>query len=146
MQVFISHDRADVKWVDLIREKLRDSTGPRSFHVWDWDSDIQPGDNWALKLGEALESSDAMIVLLSPRSVKSRWVRQEIDFALTNPRFSDRLISVMIEPTRDVPWILQTLPFIDGTKDSKTALRDLAALLEKVPERRSLAKKVLARR
>ena len=46
----------------------------------DWQ--VLPGDNWPLKLAEALNQANAMIVVLSPEAVESRWIRHEIEYAL----------------------------------------------------------------
>jgi hypothetical protein len=129
MNVFISYAHEDAKWADSIRQVLRESKETSRFEVWNRELELQPGENWALKLGKALEASDAMVVLLSPQSVKSPFVRQEIDFALTQPKFRDRLISVMVKPTRDIPWILRTLPFIDATGGKEEAFREVASAL-----------------
>jgi len=129
MKVFISHAQQDAKWAALIRRGLREKP---YFDVWDSELEIQAGDNWALKTGEALASSDAVIVLLSPEAVSSPFVRKEIDFVLTNRKFRDRVIPVMVKPTKEVPWILHTLPFIDGTHGKEKAIGDVAVALETV--------------
>jgi hypothetical protein len=129
MKVFISYAQEDIKWADSIRQVLRDSKKTSHFEVWNPELEIQPGENWASKTGEALESSDAVVVLLSPQSVKSPLVRHEIDFVLGQSKFRDRLIPVMVKPTREVPWILRELPFIDGTRGKEDAVRDVATAL-----------------
>ncbi len=140
MNVFISYSHADEHWADLLREQLRHFG--TEIMVWDPGSEIAPGENWALKYGKALEKADAVIVLLSPDSVKSDWVRHEIEYALSSAKFRDRLIPVMVKPTKEVPWFLRTLTFIDATKNKNdVASRVAAALRKSMPQRRSLAKK-----
>jgi len=56
-----------------------------------------------------LESSDAMVVLISAAAAKSPHTRQEIEYALSQPRFADRLIPVEVEKTADMPWILKRM-------------------------------------
>ena len=41
-----------------------------------------------------MESSDAMVVLISAAAAKSPHTRQEIEYALSQPRFADRLVPV----------------------------------------------------
>jgi hypothetical protein len=89
--------------------------------VWDAAIDIEPGENLGDALSEALNNSDAMVALISPASGQSPWVSREIEFALTHPRYQERLIPVLVRPTRDFPWILNRLQFIDATVDSKDA-------------------------
>jgi hypothetical protein len=67
-----------------------------------------------------------MVVLLSPEATQSELVQREIDFALGSLQFKDRLVSVLVRPTEDIPWILRKLPFIRGLKNpSKIADRIL---------------------
>jgi hypothetical protein len=129
MKIFLSHTQADEKWAVALGSALAEA----GFEVWNPASDLVPGANWYLELGKALERSDAMIVLLSPDAVKSQSVLSEIEFALSSSQFRDRLISVLVKPTDDIPWILRRLQFIRATKDvSETAQRVVAAL-EKLP-------------
>lgn len=140
MNVFISYSGADEDWADRLREQL--AHFGTEIIVWDPGSEIMPGENWALKYGKALEKADAVIVLLSPTSVKSDWVRHEIEYVLSSSKFRDRLIPVLVKPTKEVPWFLRTLAFIDATKNKDdVAPRIAAALRKSVPQRKSLAKK-----
>ena len=129
MKVFISYSEADEKWA----RQLRSSLAEEGFEVWNSASDIAPGDNWLLKSGRALQTADAMIVLLSPDSAKSDWVRSEIEYALSSPQFRGRVIPLLIKPTEDVPWILHKLHFIRATKDADETISRVVAILQKLP-------------
>jgi len=126
MKVFISHSQADEKWADALRKGL----SQQGIEVWDPALEIAPGENWGLKYGKGLEASDAMIVLLSPESAKSDMVRHEIDYALGSPRFRDRLVSVLVRPTTDVPWILEKQSFIRATKDIDKTVDEVTRALK----------------
>ena len=140
MNVFISYSQADQRWADFLRAQLR--VFGTEIMVWDPASDITPGENWALEYGKALEKADAVIVLLSPDSVRSDRVRHEIEYALSSPKFRDRLIPVIVKATKEVPWFLRTLAPIDATKNKEDAAPRVAAALRKsVTQKRSLAKK-----
>jgi len=139
MNVFISYSNRDEEWADLLREKLN-AAADENISVWNPASEITPGENWALKYGKALEQSDAVIVLLSPDSVKSDWVRHEIEYVLSSPKFRDRLIPIMVRPTKDVPWILRTLTFIDAGTVEDTAAKVIAALKKRTSTRKSTAR------
>jgi hypothetical protein len=129
MKVFISYSEADEKWA----RQLRSSLAEEGFEVWNSASDIAPGDNWLLKSGRALQTADAMIVLLSPDSAKSDWVRSEIEYALSSPQFRGRVIPLLIKPTEDVPWILHKLHFVRATKDVDETISRVVAILQKLP-------------
>ena len=105
MEVFVSYARQDTPIARAVARGLSDE----GYKVALAEDEIAPDDNWALKIGEALERSRALVVLLSPDAVKSDHVRREIEFALTSPQFAHRIFPVMIRPTQRVPWILRTL-------------------------------------
>jgi hypothetical protein len=102
-QVFLSYDLKDSKQARQLADKLTAA----GLSVWDAARELLPGDNWALKLGKALEESDAMIVLVSPESVDSPWVRREIEYAVGVPKYKGRLIPVVVRPTPRIPWVLR---------------------------------------
>ncbi len=131
MKVFISYSGPDEKWADLLRTAL----SKYDVEAWDPASQIAPGENWGLKYGKALENADAVVVLLSPDSVKSDWVRHEIQYALSSPQFRDRLIPVVVRPTEEIPWILRKLKVIRATKEPDETARRIVNVLRrhKVP-------------
>jgi hypothetical protein len=129
MNVFLSYSEADRKWAEQLRSGLSEA----GLEVWNPARDLVPGSNWHLELGKALERSEAMIVLLSPSAVKSSSVLAEIEYALGAAQFRGRLISVLLRPTEEVPWILHNLPFIRATKDIPETVQRITSALDKVP-------------
>ena len=124
MRVFLSHSESDKKMARGVAQGLID----QGLEVWFDEWELQPGGNFAKEIGKGLESSDAMVVFISPDSMQS-WQREEIQYAITTPRFEGRLIPVMVKPTPDVPWILQTLNVVrPGRTDSETTRRIVEAL------------------
>jgi hypothetical protein len=110
MNVFLSHARKDAALARQLAEQLAGA----GFRVWNADDEIDFGDNWAKKIGKALESAESMVILLTPKALDSDLLRQDIDFALTSRKFENRLFSVFVGPTmpagKDMPWILLRLP------------------------------------
>src|SRR5438552_10414976 len=100
-QVYLSYSHADAPAAREVSLVLRHA----GFKVWT-DQEVLPGDNWAESIQRALDSSDAMVVLLSPDAAQSRFLRREIEYALGAERFENRLIPVMLRDTKDYPWIL----------------------------------------
>ena len=114
MKVFISHSQEDKELVRSVVDALEQA----GLDVWDDEREIFPGDNWAEKTGRALEEAQAMVVLLTPRSLDSIPVRREIQFALSQKRFKNRLIPVLVGlddtiAMAKVPWILRYLNMIE---------------------------------
>ena len=70
-----------------------------------------------------------MVALVSPAFGRSPWTAKEVEYALTQPRFEGRVVTLMVRPTRSFPWILEKLSFIRATDDwEETTDRVMAAL------------------
>ena len=107
MKVFLSYSHADSQLATQISHGLQQS----GLQVWTPDLNLLPGDNWAAELGRALEESNAMVVLLTPRTPDSH-VKRDIEYALGAKNYSNRLIPVAVgDPTRIradlIPWIVR---------------------------------------
>jgi formylglycine-generating enzyme required for sulfatase activity len=75
--VFISYSHADTQAMTHVRDHLR-TLGMR---IWT-DEGIVPGtQNWQIAIEQALRNTRAVVVLLSPDSATSLWVREELGFA-----------------------------------------------------------------
>jgi hypothetical protein len=135
MKVFISHSDADSDLAKRIADRLKTS----GFQVWDpWNtSQVLPGDNWGEKLAQALEESSAMVILLTPNSVKSPNVTSELSFALGNTNYEGRVIPVLAAPPEQlpmdqIPWILgrfQIIRIPDEERDGQAIQQIADALL-----------------
>jgi hypothetical protein len=64
MQVFISHSSKDTPVARQLARRLSKA----GLKAWFAEDEILPGDNWAKKIGEALEESDLMVVLVTPHT------------------------------------------------------------------------------
>ena len=93
MKVFISHSHVD----DALAYQVAETLKSAGFDVWD-ERQILPGENWAARVGDALEQSEAMVVLLTPAGLASQEVRSDIGYALGNKNYSGRVISVLSGP------------------------------------------------
>ena len=75
-------------------------------------------------VNEALAATDVLVVVVSINTVSSKWVVQELDAGLIR-RLKDglRVITVRLDSV-DLPLVLQTMLYIDATRDEQGA--DLA--------------------
>ena len=133
MQVFISYTQNDSKVAQRFSEVLKES----GVNVWFDKEKIFPGDNWAAKVSEGLEDSQAMIVLLSPESVNSSSLLKEIEYALSQKRYKWRLFPVILgDPDKisdkDIPWVLKRLNmiYLDERNERETMEKITNALVE----------------
>lgn len=112
MRIFISHSVTDKELVEeLVRRLSREG-----FEVWYDEAEVLPGDNYARKVAEAMEESNAMVIVLSSDAVRSPWVTSEIDYALSSTNYKNRVITVVADNKADVPWILRRYPIVEVRK------------------------------
>jgi hypothetical protein len=136
MKVFISHSHAN----EILAKKVTKALEQAGHDVWDAESEILPGDNWAQKIAQGLEESEAMVVLLTPEAVSSASVLREVQYALGKKSYDKRLIPVLVGapdkfPEGSVPWILRRLNMInlpeqaqedEGIRQITQALKEVA--------------------
>ena len=136
MKVFISHSHVN----KILARKVTKALEQAGLEVWDDEREILPGDNWAKKIAEGLEESEAMVVLLTPDAVRSQAVRREIDYALGKKSFDKRLIPVLIGspekfPEDSIPWIFRHLNVINlpqHGQEEEEGIRQITQALKEV--------------
>ena len=109
VRVFLSYTQADQAFAKALSQELT----RRGLDVWSDEQKILPGDNWGASIAEALRRSKAMVVLISPDSMRSKFVRSEIQYALGDLGYEQRIFPVMVEETSSVPWILNKFIILD---------------------------------
>ncbi len=89
--VFISHANEDAALVTALRQAL-EAYGST---VWTDVRALAPGDLLGAEIRDAIDDADSLLAVLSPGAFNSKWVRIEIDCALTIGR---RVIPLLIAP------------------------------------------------
>lgn len=107
--VFISHATPDDEYVNKLASDLQRHTG---FTGWVDHRMSEPGADWISVVELALEHADVMIVVLSPHSVDSRYVRAEWNHFLNARK---PIFPLKIAECR-VPLFLRTLQVLDLTQ------------------------------
>jgi nucleoside 2-deoxyribosyltransferase len=100
-KVFLSHSTADRNWVEWIAQNAAEL----GVEVYLYEHDSQPGVPIAEKIKQAIQSSDALVVLLTGDSQSSSYVHQEIGFAeakgktiipLVQPGVDEQRLSMLV--------------------------------------------------
>src|SRR5664279_1134244 len=86
--IFLSYSRDD----QATARRFAEGFEREGFSVW-WDQTLNPGEAYDQVTEKALKTAKAVVVLWSPRSVDSRWVRAEATLADRNKT----LVPVTIE-------------------------------------------------
>jgi hypothetical protein len=127
MKIYVSYAQPDSDFAAAVAKQLM----VQSHHVWMDQLSLLPGDNWQLAAGKALQDSDAMVVLLSPNSARSRGQKHEINYALGSDQYAGRVIPVFIRPTKEYPWILDKFSTVQADNDPAEVGRKIIQVLRK---------------
>lgn len=138
LRVFLCYASEDGSRVRVLARRLRDD----NIDVWLDDSRLLPGTHWTLEIGKALRSSDAVVLCLSPASVRKRgFVQKEVRLALSvadeEPEGELFLFPVRLSPC-EVPDSLRHLQRLDLRRRGGYArlMAGLAARAASLTERR----------
>lgn len=138
MQVFISYSGEEQGLVRRIAKALEEE----GLRAWDPYFEVLPGDNMPEMAAQALAESEAMVVLLTPESIKSRWVQSDIDYAIGHMAYFNRVVPVIVGNSNDLsnkdfPWILKRLPIgvieIKDPTNSETEIKKIASEIKRFP-------------
>jgi hypothetical protein len=110
-EVFLSHSSQDRDFVTRLAEELRRHGVP----VWHSQTSILGAQQWHDEIGAALRTCDWFLLVLSPHSVESMWVKRELIFALQQERFADRIVPILLQPCGfdRLSWVLPGFQFVD---------------------------------
>lgn len=122
---FMSYSREDASLQKRVITELRE----RGLNVWVDVENLIPGSPaWEREIERSIRGAAGMIVLLSPDSNESEWVRREISFAEQNEK---RIFPVLIEGDEDdsIPLRLSNHQRVDLRRNIEEGLDELANAL-----------------
>jgi len=113
-EAFLSHASADRAFVKRLA-KVMMAHGVR---VWFSEAHLLTGEDWHDRIGKALARCDWFLLVLSPQSVKSKWVKRELLYALQEDRYGERILPLLRKECkyRHLSWTLRSLQFVDFTR------------------------------
>jgi chromosome partitioning protein len=122
--VFISHSVADRAFVEQTLKPFLEGHGIRT---WWSEENIRTGERWREQLKAGMRESDWFLVVLSPRSAQSEWVRTEVGWALADK--PHRILPLLLEPCnlQGFPEGFAALQWVDFTRDGEAARRKVLA-------------------
>lgn len=122
-EVFLSHSSSDRSFVARLAKSLKDN----SVRYWYSASHIAGARQWHDEIGRALRRCDWFLLVLSPESVRSTWVKRELIYALNDDRYDERTIPLLRKPCKhsQLSWTLSEFQFVDFTADFDTGCRQL---------------------
>ena len=127
--IFISYGREDSDMMQRIDQALREA----GLMTWT-DHGIHPGSpSWKLDIETAIQDARYIVVLFSPDSAESRWVRAELDYAEAQRKPIYPLL-VRGDTTNAIPFGFTSYQWIDVRNSSSlsSGLEHLIATLKGV--------------
>jgi hypothetical protein len=119
--IFVSYAREDSGFALRLGQDLR-AAGAQ---IWLDQLDIPAGARWDEAVQEALARCPSLLVVLSPDSVASDNVMDEVSFALDEGKL---VVPVICRPC-EIPFRLRRVQYIDCTRDYDAALAKLTSTL-----------------
>jgi len=118
---FLSYSRADEKIAMRFANDLREG----GIAMWVDQLDIRPSEHWDRAIERAVHECRGLVVILSPRSVESDNVADEISFAIDHKK---PVLPIMIDKCR-LPLRITRMQVIDATANYDRALQQCVAVL-----------------
>jgi hypothetical protein len=115
--VFLSYQSGDAEWVAGLKNALE----AKGIRVWIDQDQIRPGDLFIDALERGIRSSRCVALIVSPASVRSPWVREEYNRALTLSHTAGwelRLIPVLLRDA-ELPGFLASRSWVDFRDPSR---------------------------
>lgn len=125
---FISYSNDDKEIATRIANALRAT----SHQVWYDDWEVGPGDSIVQKIEDGLAKNDTLIILISPASVQSKWVKLELSNALMRQLNGQdvKIVPILIKEA-EFPEALKDIHYIDFTQDFQVGIIELIQFLAK---------------
>lgn len=120
---FLSYSRSD----EHIALRLAKAVRSRGVEMWVDQLDIRPSEHWDRAIERAVRDCRGLVVILSPRSVASDNVADEISFAIEHRK---SVLPVMIEKC-SLPLRITRMQMIDATESFDRAVDQCVAELRR---------------
>jgi CRP-like cAMP-binding protein len=104
-RIFISYARQDESFVRHLATDL----GKYAISTWVDFDDIEAGKSWARQIGEALDSCELMLLIMSPNALESTNVEDEWNYYLDKGKM---ILPIMYRQC-NIPYRLYKLQYID---------------------------------
>lgn len=127
--LFLSHSSRDKVFVRCLGEDLTFC----QIDVWLDEWELGPGDSLHDQIGNALERSRFIGVVLGDNFSDSRWAREELKQALSRERRSDRTtVLPLLAGSGEIPSFLEDKVYIDFRAEYYAGLVRLAGVIHNV--------------
>jgi hypothetical protein len=122
-EIFLSHASGDRRYADRLAKTLR----VHGISVWYSRTHLRGAQQWQDEIGQALRRCDWFVVVLSPKAVRSMWVKRELSYALIQKRFQNKIVPVLHQKCHfeKLHWTLAGFQMVPATGDFSAGCGDL---------------------
>jgi len=120
-KIFLSYARQDGEFTLKLAIRLKDA----GVEIWIDQLDIPAGERWDRAIQQSLESCKALLLVLSPASVDSENVMDEVGFAAEERKL---IVPVLFQSCK-IPFRLRRLQFIDFLSSPERGFEKLVKTL-----------------
>jgi hypothetical protein len=122
LEAFLSHSSENHEFAGAIATVLRDHGVPAFYSPLS----IVGAQQWQDEILGALNRCDWFLVVLSPESINSMWVKREIAYALAEPRYENKIVPLLYRDCDlgPVAW-LNLFQKVDFRGDLASGYREL---------------------
>jgi len=127
-EIFLSHSSKDGRFTARLADVLADH-GLKTFLG---KRHIGGAQQWHDSIGAALKRCDWFVVILSPHSVRSQWVKYELVYALQADRYRKRIVPVLYrtcDPGK-LSWALSAIQRIDFRRNFEKGCGQVLSVLQ----------------
>lgn len=122
-ELFLSHSSRDRRFVVRLARMLK----RHKIRYWYSAAHIAGAKQWHDEIGRALARCEWFLLVLTPDSVRSAWVKRELLFALDDARYNERIIPLLrkrCKPSR-LSWTLREFQLVDFTESFDVGCQQL---------------------
>lgn len=127
--IFLSHNKEDKEFVRRLADDLRRA----GVTAWVDEAEIRIGDSIIRKIQEGIVGSEYLGVVLSPNSVSSRWVQEELN-SVMNLQITGqgKTVLPLLYRSCEIPLFLRDKVYADftGSNNYEFVLRQLLSRID----------------
>ena len=123
---FVSYSRND--WDNFVSRLVGD-LAKEAHKVWIDQHYITGGDDWMDAIGQALQACDTLLLVLTPESITSKYVKMEYRYFFNQEK---PIIPILYRQLDRMPFELATFHYVDFTKgDHAKSYQELLRILSR---------------
>ncbi len=124
-KVFISYSSHDEKFATWLAKELQSN----GIKVWYAEWEVRPGDSITQAINSGIGSSDFLVVILTKKSVKSKWVQEEMAAAIYRTVQKGGFVLPALLEKCTIPPLLEHRRILNFERDPNGALQELLSRL-----------------